>query len=134
PMTLRRRLLKVAVTLGICLVSSSFTPPPLRPSLIYWAWEKPEDLRGLGRTRAGVAYLAESIALSGDEVRITPRFQPLRVDPGTFLVAVARIDTDPRRPAALAREQINALAERIASLSNRSDVRAVQIDFDATAS
>ena len=129
-MASRRRLLQVAVTLAIGFFSSSFAPLRLRPSLIYWAWEKPEDLRGLSG-RAGVAYLAESIVLSGDDVRAIPRFQPLRVDPGTYLIAVARIDTDLTRPPALAAQQIEALARRLASLATQSGVRAVQIDFDA---
>ena len=133
PMAHRRRLLQVAVTLGICLFSSSFAPRRLAPSLIYWAWEKPEDLRGLAG-RAGVAYLAESVVLVGDEVRTTPRFRPLRVDPDTYLIAVARIETDLARPPVLAPDQMQALARRLASLANQSGVRAVQIDFDATGS
>src|SRR4029434_8632148 len=62
------------------------------PALVLWAWERPEDLRGLG-TSAGVAFLAQSITIDGQIVTRVPRRQPLRVDPSTPLIAVTRIQT-----------------------------------------
>ena len=40
------------------------------PGLMLWAWETPEDLRGLDVSRAGVAYLSREILLGASmEVR-----------------------------------------------------------------
>ena len=70
--------------------------PALRalPRVMLWAWQRPEDLRGLGAHRAGVAYLAATYHLSRTTVRIEPRTQPLFVDSDTPVVAVARIEVD----------------------------------------
>ena len=63
------------------------------PRLMLWAWERPEDLRGADPRTAGVAFLARTLYLSGDNVGVRPRLQPLRVAAGTPLVAVVRIET-----------------------------------------
>jgi hypothetical protein len=73
------------------------------PPLVFWAWERPDDLRDLDARRAGVAFLAgtifiRSIAPDGggapDEgVVLRPRLQPLRVPEGVPLMAVVRIET-----------------------------------------
>ncbi len=96
-----------------------------------WAWERPEDLRFLDTDRVGVAFLAGTVTLSGSDVRVRPRMQPLRVPPGTSLIAVVRIETDPRRPSALAPRQVGAVAQAIAKLTDDSAAGGVQIDFDA---
>ncbi|MBZ5529155.1 MAG: DUF3142 domain-containing protein [Acidobacteriia bacterium] len=129
------------------------------PNVILWAWERPEDFRYLTPGEAGVAFLAETIYLreprekNGQEaehdVRVQPRRQPLRVSPGTALIAVARIETL-RAQGAGAVQQVGSnsaesslpyteaqrrrVAEEISQLQNIEGVRAVQIDFDATQS
>ena len=106
---------------------------PGLPRLSFWAWERPEDLRGLAE-RAGVAFLAATCRLSGDSFDTQLRHQPLKVDPDTPLVAVVRIETDKGHPLALSIERIQALATDTAALRHLPGVRAVQIDFDATLS
>ncbi len=128
------------------------------PNLFFWAWERPEDLRFLEHKNAGVAFLAKTIYIpapdegprndAGGSIRVRPRLQPLRVAPGTPLIAVVRIETRlGRQPAAyfladtrhsppatytaLQRQRAAAEISDVASLPN---VRAVQIDFDATVS
>jgi hypothetical protein len=100
------------------------------PKLVFWAWERPEALEGLGSRRA-VAYLATTVRLHGTRFDLSPRLHPLRVDRDTPLIAVVRIETDPRRPGAPAPGERAALARLIAGLAGRPGVRAVQIDFDA---
>jgi len=127
------------------------------PNLFFWAWERPEDLRFLEHKNAGVAFLAKTIYIptadedpgkaTGGSIRVRPRLQPLRVAPGTPLIAVVRIETragrqpayflaDTRsspRAAFTALQQQRAGAE-IADLASLPNVRAIQIDFDATVS
>src|SRR5437868_2712929 len=67
------------------------------PRIFLWAWERPEDLTLIDPSRVGVAYLAGTIYLSDDLVHERPRMQPLLVPPGTDLIAVVRIESDPTR-------------------------------------
>lgn len=128
------------------------------PDLFFWAWERPEDLRFLEKKNAGVAFLAKTIYIPapnedlrddvGSALHIRPRLQPLRVAPSTPLIAVVRIETRAgRQPAGYfladsrasspgpysALQQQRAVAE-IADVANLPNVRAIQIDFDATVS
>ncbi|HUI43361.1 MAG TPA: DUF3142 domain-containing protein [Terriglobia bacterium] len=106
----------------------------LLPPVIVWAWERPEDLRFLPARGVGVSFLAETVTLSGGEVRVRPRLQALQVTPGTPLEACARIEVDPRKPPALSAAQTAAASAALASLGNLAGISAVQVDFDATTS
>jgi hypothetical protein len=99
------------------------------PPITLWAWERPEDLRGLDPKRFGVAYLDKTILIS-ERVEVIPRRQPLAVDAAAKVIAVVRIEaragaadlSDPLLPA--------KLSGIIASPANPR-VCAMQIDFDA---
>lgn len=102
------------------------------PMLVLWAWERPEDLRFLDPTRAGVAYLAATVRLRQKGISYGPRMQPLQVARETRLVAVVRIETAAR--AALDHETATRVAGEIARASRLPGVVAVQVDFDAAVS
>lgn len=139
------------------------------PNVTFWAWEHPEDLRFLSGQKVGVAFLAKTLYLetpqdngtSRPSVLVRPRFQPLRVTPGTFLTAVVRIETSralspsaffkntaseepSSQPAADSPQSVpldprtSAILQRaaaeISALQNLPGVRVIQIDFDATVS
>jgi len=107
------------------------TFPAAMPATVLWAWEEPEDLTHLDPTRTGVAYLAETLTLS-DHLTRRPRFQPLHTAPGASVMAVVRIqptDTFHDTPALR-----TATAEALARIANQPNLRAFQVDFDATAS
>ncbi len=101
------------------------------PRLILWSWERPDDLRFLDQRSVGVAFLARSFTLRGDDVVVRPRMQPLRVPPGAMVIAVARIEADLSGAPALSSQQGSQLASGIAELARLPDIRAVQVDFDA---
>src|SRR5437016_392162 len=63
------------------------------PSVVLWAWERPEDLEFLDPHRYAVAFLAQTLVLKGDEVVFTPRHQPLKVASKTELIAVSRVES-----------------------------------------
>ncbi len=124
------------------------------PRVMLWAWERPEDLRFIDPRTTGVSFLAGTIEItsrsSNAGVVLHPRLQPLRVPPGTSLMAVVRIEspndlwrqTNGRRnnnPAPSAThlysdEQRIRIAETIASFASLAGLRAVQLDYDATQS
>jgi hypothetical protein len=100
------------------------------PARVLWAWEEPEDLHTLSPS-VGVAYLTETDILT-DHIVVLPRRQPLSPAPGASLIAVVRIETRPGfrdTPALRA-----ALAAHLATYGIRHDIRALQLDFDATQS
>jgi hypothetical protein len=131
----------------------------LLPNVTFWAWERPEDLRFLPRDRAGVAFLAKTILLETPPANssagpsspfiVRPRLRPLRITPGTQLIAVVRIETPsaphtsfssqqnqsaPHSFPIISDAQRTLLASEIADLQSIPGVSAVQIDFDAPAS
>ena len=106
------------------------------PMKFLWAWERPEDLRFLDPKEYGVAFLAQTIYLEQGNITPKRRRVPLEVAPGTYLIAVTRIETakdNAKRPAFDA-----AMIERTAGLIKATlelpDVKGVQVDFDAVVS
>lgn len=138
-------------------VTSKRSPSASSPSVVLWAWERPENLRFLEGEDAGVAFLAKTIILgpskrlhneTGGSLLVRPRLQPLRVSPATPLIAVVRIETSvslklstystPRDSASAVSSysafERESIASEIAELQNFPGVRAIQIDYDATVS
>ena len=106
------------------------------PPKIIWAWERPEDLRFLNATEFGVAFLAQTIFLEKDRVTPKPRRQPLDVSPGTYIIAVTRIETNKdgaNRPT-FSPEMASKVATLVKNTFDLPDVKAIQIDFDAVVS
>jgi hypothetical protein len=114
------------------LGSHRATPVESLPPVVLWAWERPEDLTFVDPEKTGVAFLAKTITLSGDKVVVKPRLQPLKLTPGTKLVAVVRIETDRANTPSLSASQLVQVSAAIRSLGSAKSH--VQIDFDATVS
>jgi hypothetical protein len=106
------------------------------PPIILWAWERPEDLRFLDSQRFGVAFLAQTLQLTGDELVFVPRRQPLKVSPATRLIAVTRIETIKSKslPAPLSCAQSDEVIRLVLQTLTLKNVSAIQIDFDAKVS
>jgi hypothetical protein len=104
------------------------------PRVILWAWERPTDLRFIDPQKVGVAFLARTIRLRGNEVTVRPRLQPLSLPEETRVIAVARIETDATNKPELSAQQRDRLAAAIAEMAKLPRVSHIQIDFDATKS
>jgi hypothetical protein len=127
----------VATVLAINLLScqpNTVTNSKLKnfPHTILWAWERPEDLRFLNPKQFAVAFLAQTLTLSTQDVLVKPRQQPLKVSPETKLIAVTRIETD--KIPALSQNQLDELTRLIVNTLKLKNVAAIQIDFDAKVS
>jgi hypothetical protein len=106
------------------------------PPIILWAWERPEDLEFLDTQRFGVAFLAQTLTLTAEDVTLKPRHQPLKVSPSTQLIAVTRVESQKNTGAkagltATQRGRLVALIRRTLDLPG---VTAIQVDFDAVSS
>jgi hypothetical protein len=104
------------------------------PRVILWAWERPSDLRFIDPRQVGVAFLAQSILIRGDEVVVKPRLQSLEFPPGTNVIAVTRVESSRKDAPQLSPGQQQSLASSIAAIAALPHVSKVQIDFDATRS
>jgi hypothetical protein len=112
----------------------AITPGIKLPATIIWAWERPEHLEFVNPQQVGVAFLARTIYLRGDEVVSRPRMQPLALPAGARLIAVARIETDRAQTPTLSDQQLQTTLAELSKLGALENVSAVQIDFDATTS
>lgn len=106
------------------------------PHVILWAWERPEDFEFLDTKRFGVAFLAQTLVLSADDVVLNPRHQSLKVSPETKLIAVTRIESQKTtgKRASLSAAQRERLVTLILKTKELGSVAAIQIDFDAVTS
>jgi hypothetical protein len=129
----------ILVTLLAACGSKNTVNPRLAnemPPKMIWAWERPEDLRFLDPKEFGVAFLAQTIYLENNIVAPKPRRQPLDVSPGTYMIAVTRIETKKgaaERPA-FSPEMVSKVVSLIRNTLDLPDVKAIQIDFDAVVS
>jgi hypothetical protein len=125
----RYLLLLLLIAIGAAAFASfSFSR---RPRPVLWAWERPEDLRFLKPNEADVALLAQTLVIGPDGgVTRIPRRQPLRVNPGTHLIAVTRVEGQ----SPLSAEGIEAATRTIIEAARLEGVAELQIDFDAMVS
>jgi hypothetical protein len=104
-----------------------------RPAIVLWAWERPEDLRFSG-PGIGVAVLAGSVILAGQNVRVTGRRYPALTLPGQRIVGVVHVEIDRREPLVWSPSQREAAIARILSLADNIQFAEIQIDFEVRAS
>src|ERR1035438_9989662 len=89
-----RQEMNIVRVAGLALIGTTIAAVGLSaapPAVMFWAWERPGDLRA-APAGAGVAFLAATVVLDAGSVRVVPRRQSLRTDPGTYRMAVVRIE------------------------------------------
>jgi hypothetical protein len=123
----------ISVVVGLGLISRQYLSHSLTklPPIILWAWERPEKLDFIDTDKVGVAFLAKTISLRGDQTSVRPRLMPLSVPTDTKMIAVARIESDRYSPPTLSDNQLQQIVDELSELSRLRNVMAVQIDFDA---
>lgn len=99
------------------------------PSQMLWAWQRPEDLRGLPRD-IGVAYVATSITIEGETATVLARQHSLLLAPAIARVPVVHVDASWRAPAALNARQQQTIVDAVLSAVALSNTKVVQLDFE----
>lgn len=112
---------------AMLLTGCARDPLPGFPRVILWAWENPQNLDFIDPRTTGVAFLAKTLLLGGHQAIVRPRLQPLRVPPGTRLIAVVRLESAGRDDLPRSAE----IAPAIAEMAQRPGISALQIDYDA---
>lgn len=124
-------LLLVSALVSACQNSQSANSP----KIILWAWERPENLEFIDSGKISVAFLAQTLELSADNVKVKPRRQPLKVSPETKLIAVTRIETDKKgEKVNLSDQQRQEIVRLLLATLELKNVSEIQLDFDVTAS
>jgi len=99
------------------------------PARMLWAWERPEDLRWLPAD-TGVAYVASTMLLRGEEALVHPRTAPLLLRSGVALVPVLHVDASWRVPPALSAQQSARIVQELLRVAQRGNRSVVQLDFE----
>lgn len=122
--------------LALAMLPMAADTPPRRamalaalPATMLWAWERPEDLRWLAPD-SGVAYVAVTIELAGDQARLRRRAYPLLVRPDTTVVPMVHVDASWRQPPALNGAQRELIVSEVLAAAHGSAARVVQLDFE----
>lgn len=102
------------------------------PRLTLWAWQVPERLEFIDPSQISVAYLDQTIYVR-NRVVSEPRFQPMRVAPGTQVIAVVRIEM-PEGTGHDSEEIRKQVVDALLRSANRAGIVALQVDFDAVRS
>jgi hypothetical protein len=118
--------LAAAAILLCCSCHNTPDPLPGFPRLVLWAWERPEHLDFVNPRSAGVAFLARTVSWRAGQISSRPRLQPLRVSPGTPLMAVVRLES-----YGLPLPDTRTVRAEISKAATIPGVSALQIDFDA---
>ena len=119
----------VAAVWIFCGCRQQTDPLPGFPRLVLWAWERPESLEFLNPQSAGVAFLARTVSWQAGQITSRPRLQPLRVPPGTPLMAVVRLES-----RGLPLPELAKVRAEILKSASTPGVQALQVDFDAKVS
>ena len=101
------------------------------PPLMLWAWDRDDDMRFLDTRDTGVAYLAATLTLRGEEVALAPRHNPLALPAGVSRVAVVHVESDRAAPPRLSAEQAERFVAALASVADAVPHRVLQVDFEA---
>ncbi|MGB7134289.1 MAG: DUF3142 domain-containing protein [Acidobacteriaceae bacterium] len=101
------------------------------PRVTLWAWERPEDLRGIDAGKVAIAYLDRTLTI-GLVVTDEARRDPVIFAAGATRIAVVRIETE--RGAVLNAFNRDAAVAAILKSARAPGIAALQIDFDATRS
>lgn len=121
----------LSLALAHSLIGVESVSAACAPSVMLWAWERPEDLSAIDPATVGVAFLARTIRLRAAGFDVRSRLQPLAVPAGTHLVAVVRVEHVVRPTGSVSSlPDPKAVAAAIAAVV-RPRVAAVQVDFDA---
>src|SRR5579863_184187 len=125
--------MRAAIVVLVILVidcSCEYRPRPAfeLPSVMLWAWQRPENLSFVDTHTTGVAFLAGTVRIRQSGFpEFEPRLQPLHIQPGTPLLAVVRIESS----ASNHRAQIAPFVQALSQVSHQPGIQGLQVDFDA---
>ncbi len=122
------------ILFGMLCGAETEMPAKRPPGIFLWAWERHLDLSFVKPEDAGIAFLAQNMELRSHRVIVQSRRHLLKLHPDAYLTAVVRITANRQNPPVLDDDMKDEAASDIIGLTKIPQVRAIQIDFDATVS
>jgi hypothetical protein len=104
------------------------------PPLMLWAWDRDDDLRMIDPGDTGVAYLAATLTLRGENVALVARHNPLALPKGVTSAAVVHVESDHGEAPTLGKGQRQHFVDAIAAVAAEVPHRVLQIDYEAPVS
>lgn len=101
------------------------------PSLIYWAWEAPQNLNSIDPKTSGIAVLVASIFIDSSGPHYYLRQQPLKAPDATYRIAVFHITARPGHHPLLNQLTALTIAKEISTIFQKKSYQSLQIDFEA---
>ncbi len=102
------------------------------PARMLWLWDRPQQSLSLpSDAQTGAAVQVQSFWLTGDQVRITPRRNPLHLPAKVAVVPVFHFDVDPNQPFAGTTKQRQSIVAAIVTWNQHKASTVIQIDFEA---
>lgn len=102
------------------------------PPLMLWAWQAPQDLRGLDATKIGVATYIGTITITGNNVTTQANQARMLIPNNLYRMAVIHISVSPFMKPALDQNTIIKVSNDILLLYRNTNMPALQLDFSAT--
>ncbi len=135
------RAASVTALAALCLMMATDATRPVStrlrglPRLTLWAWERPEDLRGIDPATTAVASLDKTIVVgAGGAVEVRPRMQMVAYPAGAVRIAVVRVEVAPGTTLfgeTLSGETRRAVLDSLLQSAREPGIAAFQVDFDA---
>ncbi len=102
------------------------------PTRMLWLWDRPQITLSIPSNRqTGAAVHVQSFWLTGDQVHITPRRNPLQLPPEIAVLPVFHFDVDPNKTFAATAAQRQIIVAAILTWHQRRPSTMIQIDFEA---
>lgn len=96
-----------------------------------WAWQAPQDLRGLDATKIGVAAYIGTVTITGTTVTVQANQTRMIIPHNIYRMAVIHISVSPFMKPALDQTVINKISNAILLLYRNTNMPALQLDFSA---
>ncbi len=109
-------------------VALTKTPPP---QLVLWSWQRQDNLSFVKKSTL-IAPLIGTISINRNGLHVSPRSNPLTLDPSTRLIPVVRLEINPR--SSVNEQTLEKIIFHILALTQPCKSKELQIDFDATVS
>jgi hypothetical protein len=103
------------------------------PAQMLWLWDRPQNALQLPGdiSKFGAALHVQSFWLGADQVRVTPRRNPLELPADMAVLPVFHFDVDPNQTFLGSPAQRSVIVQAIVKWQQRRPSSMIQIDFEA---
>ena len=113
----------------IAVITALMSPPTSQ--LVLWSWQRQDNLSFVKKGTL-IAPLIGTISINRNDLHVSPRSNPLTLNPSTQIIPVVRLEINPR--SFINEQTLEKIIFHILALTQPCKSKELQIDFDATTS